>query len=36
MANASTCLALNAEKSIAAIRRLTKNSSTNVSLSGVM
>jgi len=36
MAKASTCLALNAENSIAPIRRLTKNSSTNVSLSEVM
>jgi hypothetical protein len=36
MAKASTCLALNTAKSIAPIRRLTKNSSTNVSLSGVM
>jgi hypothetical protein len=36
MANASTCLALNTENSIAPIRRLTKNSSTQVSLSGVM
>jgi hypothetical protein len=36
MANASTCLAVNTEKSIAPIRRLTKNSSTNVSLSGVI
>jgi hypothetical protein len=36
MANASTCLALNSEKSMAPNRRRTKNSSTNVSLSGVM
>jgi hypothetical protein len=36
MANASTCLALNSENSMAPIRRRTKNSSTNVSLSEVM